>query len=128
MGENLNIFYSLDEKEKDTSKATDDLTTLSGNSARGPQTSYMPCKATVVTEGNEIYIPISQAQDLCREIGEPSEISKVYLKKMCIRDSHFAFADFAICAMQICHVLVLLIKILRILSGSPESFRFPVRS
>ena len=25
-------------------------------------------------------IPISQAQDLCREIGEPSEISKVYLK------------------------------------------------
>ena len=80
MGENLNIFYSLDEKEKDTSKATDDLTTLSGNSARGPQTSYMPCKATVVTEGNEIYIPISQAQDLCREIGEPSEISKVYLK------------------------------------------------
>ena len=71
MGENLNIFYSLDEKEKDTSKATDDLTTLS---------SYMPCKATVVTEGNEIYIPISQAQDLCREIGEPSEISKVYLK------------------------------------------------
>ena len=80
MGENLNIFYSLDEKEKDTSKATDDLTTLSGNSAREPQTSYMPCKATVVTEGNEIYIPISQAQDLCREIGEPSEISKVYLK------------------------------------------------
>ena len=40
----------------------------------------MPCKAAVVTEGNEIYIPISQAQDLCREIGEPSEISKVYLK------------------------------------------------
>ena len=80
MGENLNIFYSLDEKEKDTSKATDDLTTLSGNSARGPQTSYMPCKAAVVIEGNEIYIPISQAQDLCREIGEPSEISKVYLK------------------------------------------------
>ena len=39
-----------------------------------------PVKATVVTEGNEIYIPISQAQDLCREIGEPSEISKVYLK------------------------------------------------
>ena len=38
------------------------------------------CKAAVVTEGNEIYIPISQAQDLCREIGEPSEISKVYLK------------------------------------------------
>mgnify|MGYP000455967111 CR=1 FL=1 len=27
MGENLNIFYFLDEKEKDTSKATDDLTT-----------------------------------------------------------------------------------------------------
>jgi len=80
MGENLNIFYSLDEKEKDTSKATDDLTTLSSNSARGPQTSYMPCKAAVVIEGNEIYIPISQAQDLCREIGEPSEISKVYLK------------------------------------------------
>lgn len=80
MGENLNIFYSLDEKEKDTPKATDDLTTLSGNSAREPQTSYMPCKAAVVTEGNEIYIPISQAQDLCREIGEPSEISKVYLK------------------------------------------------
>ena len=80
MGENLNIFYSLDEKEKDTSKATDDLTTLSGNSAREPQTSYMPCKAAVVIEGNEIYIPISQAQDLCREIGEPSEISKVYLK------------------------------------------------
>ena len=26
------------------------------------------------------HIPISQAQDLCREIGEPSEISKVYLK------------------------------------------------
>ena len=67
MGENLNIFYSLDEKEKDTSKATDDLTTLSS-------------KAAVVIEGNEIYIPISQAQDLCREIGEPSEISKVYLK------------------------------------------------
>ena len=80
MGENLNIFYSLDEKEKETSKATDDLTTLSGNSARELQTSYMPCKAAVVTEGNEIYIPISQAQDLCREIGEPSEISKVYLK------------------------------------------------
>ena len=80
MGENLNIFYFLDEKEKDTSKATDDLTTLSGNSAREPQTSYMPCKAAVVIEGNEIYIPISQAQDLCREIGEPSEISKVYLK------------------------------------------------
>ena len=80
MGENLNIFYSLDEKEKDTSKAMDDLTTLSGNSAREPQTSYMPCKAAVVIEGNEIYIPISQAQDLCREIGEPSEISKVYLK------------------------------------------------
>ena len=40
----------------------------------------MPCKAAVVIEGNEIYIPISQAQDLCREIGEPSEISKVYLK------------------------------------------------
>ena len=80
MGENLNIFYSLDEKEKDTSKATDDLTTLSGNSAREPQISYMPCKAAVVIEGNEIYIPISQAQDLCREIGEPSEISKVYLK------------------------------------------------
>ena len=80
MGENLNIFYSLDEKEKDTSKATDDLTTLSSNSARGPQTSYMPCKAAVVIEDNEIYIPISQAQDLCREIGEPSEISKVYLK------------------------------------------------
>jgi len=80
MGENLNIFYSLDEKEKDTSKAIDDLTTLSGNSARGPQTSYMPCKAAVVIEGNEIYIPISQAQDLCRKIGEPSEISKVYLK------------------------------------------------
>ena len=39
-----------------------------------------PCKAAVVIEGNEIYIPISQAQDLCREIGEPSEISKVYLK------------------------------------------------
>ena len=37
MGENLNIFYFLDEKEKDTSKATDDLTTLSGNSAREPQ-------------------------------------------------------------------------------------------
>ena len=71
MGENLNILYSLDEK---------DLTTLSSNSARGPQTSYMPCKAAVVIEGNEIYIPISQAQDLCREIGEPSEISKVYLK------------------------------------------------
>ena len=80
MGENLNIFYSLDEKEKETSKATDDLTTSSGNSAREPQTSYMPCKAAVVIEGNEIYIPISQAQDLCREIGEPSEISKVYLK------------------------------------------------
>ena len=80
MGENLNIFYSLDEKEKDTSKATDDLTTLSSNSAREPQTSYMPCKAAVVIEGNEIYIPISQAQNLCREIGEPSEISKVYLK------------------------------------------------
>ena len=80
MGENLNIFYSLDEKEKDTSKVTDDLTTLSSNSARGPQTSYMPCKAAVVIEGNEIYIPISLAQDLCREIGEPSEISKVYLK------------------------------------------------
>ena len=80
MGENLNIFYSLDEKEKETSKATDDLTTLSGNSAGEPQTSYMPCKAAVVIEGNEIYIPISQAQDLCREIGEPSEISKVYLK------------------------------------------------
>ena len=80
MGENLNIFYSLDEKEKDTSKAMDDLTTLSGNSAREPQTSYMPCKAAAVIEGNEIYIPISQAQDLCREIGEPSEISKVYLK------------------------------------------------
>ena len=33
------------------------------------------------TEGSrKIYIPISQAQDLCREIGEPSEISKVYLK------------------------------------------------
>ena len=57
-----------------------DYTTLSSNSARGPQTSYMPCKAAVVIEGNEIYIPISQAQDLCREIGEPSEISKVYLK------------------------------------------------
>ncbi len=40
----------------------------------------MPCKAAVVIEGNEIYIPISQAQDLCGEIGEPSEISKVYLK------------------------------------------------
>ena len=80
MGENLNIFYSLAEKEKDTSKATDDLPTLSGNSERELQTSYMPCKAAVVTEGNEIYIPISQAQDLCREIGEPSEISKVYLK------------------------------------------------
>jgi hypothetical protein len=40
----------------------------------------MPCKAAVVIEGNEIYIPISQAQDLCRKIGEPSEISKVYLK------------------------------------------------
>ena len=42
--------------------------------------------------------------------------------------SHFTFADFAICAMQICHVLVLLIKIFRILAGSPESFRFPARS
>ena len=37
-------------------------------------------RETEVIEGNEIYIPISQAQDLCREIGEPSEISKVYLK------------------------------------------------
>ena len=45
-----------------------------------------------------------------------------------VNGSHFAFADFAICAMQICHVLVLLIKILRILSGSPESFQFPARS
>ena len=41
---------------------------------------HISCKAAVVIEGNEIYIPISQAQDLCREIGEPSEISKVYLK------------------------------------------------
>ena len=80
MEENHNIFYSMDEKEKDTSKATHDHTTLSSKSERGPQTSYMPCKAAVVIEGNEIYIPISQAQDLCREIGEPSEISKVYLK------------------------------------------------
>ncbi len=57
MGENLNIFYSLDEKEKDTSKAADDLTTLSGNSAREPQTSYMPCKAAVVTEATKSTYP-----------------------------------------------------------------------
>ena len=50
---------------------------LDGNEA---YEAIMPCKAAVVIEGNEIYIPISQAQDLCREIGEPSEISKVYLK------------------------------------------------
>ena len=49
-------------------------------SSGADMTQAMPCKAAVVIEGNEIYIPISQAQDLCREIGEPSEISKVYLK------------------------------------------------
>ena len=80
MGENLNIFYSLMKKRRILPKPQMIFTTLSSNSARGPQTSYMPCKAAVVIEGNEIYIPISQAQDLCREIGEPSEISKVYLK------------------------------------------------
>ena len=44
MGENLNIFYSLDEKEKDTSKATDDLTTLSSNSARDRKPHICPVK------------------------------------------------------------------------------------
>ena len=91
MGENLNIFYSLDEKEKDTSKATDDLTTLSSNSADHPvsltgheeneqQIVYLPCKVTAVTENEEIYIPLSQAQELCSEMGEPLKITKIYLK------------------------------------------------
>ena len=60
---------------------------------------YMPCKAAVVIEGNEIYIPISQAQDLCREIGEPSEISKVYLKingKITWRTQRKYFQEFSI--------------------------------
>ena len=37
---------------------------------------YLPCKVTAVTENEDIYIPLSQAQELCSEIGEPLKIYK----------------------------------------------------
>ena len=80
MGENLTISYALSENTKELSGAADHLVSLTGHEENEQQTVYLPCKVTAVTENEDIYIPLSQAQELCSEMGEPLKITKIYLK------------------------------------------------
>ena len=80
MGENLTISYALVGNTKELSGAADHLVSLTGHEENEQQTVYLPCKVTAVTENEEIYIPLSQAQELCSEMGEPLKITKIYLK------------------------------------------------
>ena len=80
MGENLTISYALSENTKELSGAADYPVSLTGHEENEQQTVYLPCKVTAVTENEDIYIPLSQAQELCSEIGEPLKITKIYLK------------------------------------------------
>ncbi|MBS6625428.1 MAG: hypothetical protein KH309_10265 [Ruminococcus sp.] len=65
---------------KELSGAADHLVSLTGHEENEQQTVYLPCKVTAVTENEDIYIPLSQAQELCSEMGEPLKITKIYLK------------------------------------------------
>ena len=76
MGENLTISYALAGNTKELSGAADHLVSLTGHEENEQQTVYLPCKVTAVTENEDIYIPLSQAQELCSEIGEPLKINK----------------------------------------------------
>lgn len=80
MGENLSISYSLAEITKETSGEVENLSSVTDNSGKESQTTYLPCKVATVMENEEIYIPLSQAQELCSEMGEPLKITKLYLK------------------------------------------------
>ena len=80
MGENLTISYALAGNTKELSGAADHLVSLTGHEENEQQTVYLPCKITAVTENEDIYIPLSQAQELCSEMGEPLKITKIYLK------------------------------------------------
>ena len=80
MGENLTISYALAGNTKELSGAADHLVSLTGHEENEQQTVYLPCKVTAVTENEDIYIPLSQAQELCSEMGEPLKITKIYLK------------------------------------------------
>ena len=80
MGENLTISYALAGNTKELSGAADHLVSLTWHEENEQQTVYLPCKVTAVTENEDIYIPLSQAQELCSEMGEPLKITKIYLK------------------------------------------------
>ena len=80
MWENLTISYALSENTKELSGAADYPVSLTGHEENEQQTVYLPCKVTAVTENEDIYIPLSQAQELCSEMGEPLKITKIYLK------------------------------------------------
>ena len=69
MGENLTISYALAGNTKELSGAADHLVSLTGHEENEQQTVYLPCKVTAVTENEDIYIPLSQAQELCSEMG-----------------------------------------------------------
>ena len=73
-------FLQMGENPKELSGAADHLVSLTGHEENEQQTVYLPCKVTAVTENEDIYIPLSQAQELCSEIGEPLKITKIYLK------------------------------------------------
>ena len=74
------IVGKLSENTKELSGAADYPVSLTGHEENEQQTVYLPCKVTAVTENEDIYIPLSQAQELCSEIGEPLKITKIYLK------------------------------------------------
>ena len=80
MGENLTISYALVGNTKELSGAADHPVSLTGHEENEQQIVYLPCKVTAVTENEDIYIPLSQAQELCSEMGEPLKITKIYLK------------------------------------------------
>ena len=80
MGENLTISYALVGNTKELSGAADHPVSLTGHEENEQHFVYLPCKVTAVTENEDIYIPLSQAQELCSEMGEPLKITKIYLK------------------------------------------------
>lgn len=83
MGKNLNVFYFMSgEKEKENSVFLNNLKSLAQNSEIEIQNTYLPCKVAAVMEkeSDNIYIPFSQAQNLCSEAGKQPKITKVFLK------------------------------------------------
>lgn len=79
MEEALAITYQIDTEEGSENLYANEASVTEGNPSRN---AGLPCKTAAILQENstQIYIPISQARNLCQEAGMEMKVTKILLK------------------------------------------------